>query len=492
MTTSIQPGVLSVPSMVEAALRRVRNEQQRAARLITGAAKYRRLSTLHEQEARLWTLLVRHTAEPVHRRAAIDAQCAARAGPASTRSSPSTGRSSRPTPRRPPPVQRRRHDHYRPLDVTAARSLRGLRSAADQPTRPPDRPLPCALPPTRPAAGLRPRSPIRRRDAPMNLTTTTDTAPGATDPGPDYWAAARTAAVRAGSAVIRGTITAWRYLCTVVALARLGLLWRTFCGVTGLAVQRTHTDPYGTRLHTTIHAVPRLDRYRVNAHGWTMRVRLRPGQHLDQYTEAAIPLRHTARVQSVKALELPDQPGFLELRVLRRDPLVRVTQHPHQLEPGRLAVGATETGDPMVLDFTDHPHYQLIGATGSGKSMLLSCVQAAIAPTDGVLVFWDLKFGIEAEAWRARYTEVATTQREVLTSCQQVLWLAEQRAAILRRSGCATSPRPTPRACTCGGCMCSSTRSPNSLTTTRPRRSPTSCCVSCCGSCSWSARWAST
>lgn len=79
MTTSIQPGVLSVPSMVEAALRRVRNEQQRAARLITGAAKYRRLSTLHEQEARLWTLLVRHTAEPVHRRAAIDAQCAARA-----------------------------------------------------------------------------------------------------------------------------------------------------------------------------------------------------------------------------------------------------------------------------------------------------------------------------------------------------------------------------------------------------------------------------
>ena len=51
----------------------------RAAVLITGAAKYRRLSTLHEQEARLWTLLVRHTAEPVHRRAATDAQCAARA-----------------------------------------------------------------------------------------------------------------------------------------------------------------------------------------------------------------------------------------------------------------------------------------------------------------------------------------------------------------------------------------------------------------------------
>lgn len=79
MTTSVHASILPVPSMVESALRRIRSEQQRAALLITGAAKYRRLSTLHEQEARLWTLLVRHTAEPVHRRAATDAQCAARA-----------------------------------------------------------------------------------------------------------------------------------------------------------------------------------------------------------------------------------------------------------------------------------------------------------------------------------------------------------------------------------------------------------------------------
>jgi S-DNA-T family DNA segregation ATPase FtsK/SpoIIIE len=52
------------------------------------------------------------------------------------------------------------------------------------------------------------------------------------------------------------------------------------------------------------------------------------------------------------------------------------------------------------------------------------------------MVFWDLKFGIEAEAWKARYTEVATTQPEVLASAGRVLWLAEQRAAILRELGC--------------------------------------------------------
>ena len=59
-------------------------------------------------------------------------------------------------------------------------------------------------------------------------------------------------------------------------------------------------------------------------------------------------------------------------------------------------------------------------------------------------MFWDLKFGIEAEAWRARYTEVATTQPEVLASAERVLWLAEQRAAILKQLGrAATSPKPT-------------------------------------------------
>lgn len=77
--TTAAPPLLSVPAMVEAALRRVRSEQQRAAHLLRSDAKYRRLSALYEQEARLWTLLVRHTAEPVHRRAAADAQCAARA-----------------------------------------------------------------------------------------------------------------------------------------------------------------------------------------------------------------------------------------------------------------------------------------------------------------------------------------------------------------------------------------------------------------------------
>jgi hypothetical protein len=79
-SSAAHPGpILTVAVRVEHAVRRVRSEQHRAALLLAGPAKYRRLSALYEQEARLWTLLVRHTAEPVHRRAATDAQCAARA-----------------------------------------------------------------------------------------------------------------------------------------------------------------------------------------------------------------------------------------------------------------------------------------------------------------------------------------------------------------------------------------------------------------------------
>lgn len=241
-------------------------------------------------------------------------------------------------------------------------------------------------------------------------------------------------AVRAGAALVRGTVTTWRYLWTLFALVRLGLLWRSFCGNTGLAVQRMRSDSYG-RTRIDVHSVPRVDRYRVTPHGWTARVRLRPGQHLALYAEACTPLRHTARVQAVKALEIEGQPGFLELRVLRRDPLSRVTERPRELAPGRLACGATENSDPLVLDFTEHPHYLISGATGSGKSMLLSGLQAAIAPTDAAMVFWDLKFGVEAEAWRARYTDVCTTQADVLASCGRVLALAEERAAVLRRLG---------------------------------------------------------
>lgn len=67
-----------VQARVDAALDRLRAEQRRACQLLADGPKCQRLSALYEQEARLWTLLAQHTAEPVFRRAAIEAECSAR------------------------------------------------------------------------------------------------------------------------------------------------------------------------------------------------------------------------------------------------------------------------------------------------------------------------------------------------------------------------------------------------------------------------------
>ena len=78
VTATPDTEVDGVPAMVNAALDRLRAEQHRASQLLADAPKCQRLSALYEQEARLWTLLGQHTAEPVYWRAAMEAQCAAR------------------------------------------------------------------------------------------------------------------------------------------------------------------------------------------------------------------------------------------------------------------------------------------------------------------------------------------------------------------------------------------------------------------------------
>ncbi|MQA16087.1 MAG: hypothetical protein GEV09_18630 [Pseudonocardiaceae bacterium] len=120
-----------------------------------------------------------------------------------------------------------------------------------------------------------------------------------------------------------------------------------------------------------------------------------------------------------------EQPGFLEISVLRRDPLRRVLERPRALGTGRIVVGATETGVPLVLDFREQPHWLVSGATDSGKSSLIAAGLSALAPTSAVLISWDLKFGIEAEPFRPRFTDVVTTAAGVAHWCQRLLALAE-------------------------------------------------------------------
>ena len=231
----------------------------------------------------------------------------------------------------------------------------------------------------------------------------------------------------------RWAITLWRHLLTLYVVARLGLLWASFCGATGLADQRTRIDRETGKVKVRIVYVPKLDRVRIGPHGATLRVKVRPGQDLDTYTGACSALRHAAHCQAASASEINDQPGYLELRLLRRDPLHRVIDRPREVAPGVLSIGLIEDGKPWLIDLTAEPHWVASGATGSGKSAIEAAIVAALAPTPAAILFWDLKFGLEAEPWRRRVTDIATTPEQVATWCARLLELAGRRADGFRR-----------------------------------------------------------
>jgi S-DNA-T family DNA segregation ATPase FtsK/SpoIIIE len=231
----------------------------------------------------------------------------------------------------------------------------------------------------------------------------------------------------------RWAVALWRYLLTLYVIARLGLVWVRFTGAAGLADRRTQIDPDTGRMRTRTYKVPRLSRVQIGPHGATMRVRLSPGQDLDTYTAACAALRHAARCQAASAAEIDHQPGYLQLRLLRRDPLHRVLEVPREISPGVLHIGLLEDGRPWPIDFTAEPHYLVSGATGSGKSAIQAAILRALAPTPAVIVMADLKFGVEAQPWRPRLTAVATTHGQVVAWCQALLDHAERRANLFKR-----------------------------------------------------------
>lgn len=249
------------------------------------------------------------------------------------------------------------------------------------------------------------------------------------------WLIVRAWLVRVTSMASRRAVIGWRYTLTVAAAVRLGLLWARVCGRVNLADARTRYHSESGAAKVTVHNVPRISRLALTPHGWSQVVRLTPGQTLDDYESAAPALRHAARVQTVKVRELPERPGFVELRVLRRDPLRHVTERPRPLSTSAFIVGSAEDGLPLVVDFDKEPHLLVSGATGSGKSGFLGALISAIAQTPALLAYWDLKWGIEAEPWRSRCTEVATTQPEVHASTTALLERTARRAELLKKAG---------------------------------------------------------
>lgn len=225
-----------------------------------------------------------------------------------------------------------------------------------------------------------------------------------------------------------------------VALRR----WDRVLGLCGLADVRKQVAGVSTK--ESFFNVPRALPWtlRVRSTTWTVRVRLSFGQTVGDWGRAAGALADATRSEIVRARlvkirtstgEDRHLPGFVEVTFTRRDPLDVVTHaaRPVDNTERRFVVGTTEHGTPWVLDFLKKPHWLAAGITGSGKSMFLANLMAAIAPTKAAMLSIDLKFGVEANPYRHRLSGIADNQHDALLMIERLVKLSKDRAALLKQ-----------------------------------------------------------
>jgi S-DNA-T family DNA segregation ATPase FtsK/SpoIIIE len=194
-----------------------------------------------------------------------------------------------------------------------------------------------------------------------------------------------------------------------------------------------------------------LNQLTTNPFGWTATLLLRPGQTIAdavrqrQALESALDVRpHSVRLE-----EDPRRARQVLLRVVQRDPHAAPIPWPGPAASSirrPLPLGMWETGDPVGVCLA-HQHTLLVGATGSGKSMLLNVVVGELVAARDV-VCWgiDFKGGAELGPWRACLGRVATTPATTQQLLQAATAVLEARLAELGRRGLRelTPSRATP------------------------------------------------
>jgi S-DNA-T family DNA segregation ATPase FtsK/SpoIIIE len=174
--------------------------------------------------------------------------------------------------------------------------------------------------------------------------------------------------------------------------------------------------------------------------GWTAKLLLRPGQTIADAVRQREALESAldVRPRSVRLEEDPTRARRVLLRVVQRDP------HATPIPWGGPAAGSIrrplqpgvwETGDPVAV-LLAHQHTLVVGATGSGKSMLLNVVVGELVAARDV-VCWgvDFKGGAELGPWRACLGRVATTPADTQQLLQAAVAVLEARVAELARRG---------------------------------------------------------
>lgn len=166
----------------------------------------------------------------------------------------------------------------------------------------------------------------------------------------------------------------------------------------------------GLSMHRdTTPLLPRLGKVTSTSSIDRARLRMLPGQTLDDYAAVSDRLAQTFGVQACRVRSVPDHPHQLELSLLVRDPLtatVRLFPPVDLLLPAGIPVAFAEDGTIWLLRLIGS-HVLVVGATGSGKGSVLWSILAGLTPSisAGVVKVWavDPKGGMELAPGRALF-----------------------------------------------------------------------------------------
>ena len=192
-----------------------------------------------------------------------------------------------------------------------------------------------------------------------------------------------------------------------------------------------------------------LSHVTTTPYGWTAKLLLRPGQTIADAIRQREALESAldVRPRSVRLEEDPSRARQVLVRVVERDPHAAPIPWAGPVAGSirrPLQPGVWETGDPVAVSLA-HQHTLLVGATGSGKSMLLNILVGELVAA-GDVVCWgvDFKGGAELGPWRACLGRVATTPADTEPLLQAAVAVLDARLAELGRRGLRElAPSPT-------------------------------------------------
>jgi hypothetical protein len=177
-----------------------------------------------------------------------------------------------------------------------------------------------------------------------------------------------------------------------------------------------------------------LQDVQVDAYGWSAGLLLPLGRVLKHALEARTALESALEVRprAVRIEEDPTLARRVRLRVVERDPFASPIPYPGPTTGSitrPMLLGAYEDGLPCAADLSQQ-HVFIVGATGSGKSVLLNIVLSELAAA-GDVVPWgiDFKGGAELGPWRDCLDRIATTPQEAEQLLQAAVAVLEARAA---------------------------------------------------------------